>query len=83
MLTEEFQIIEKDYSDKYAHETNQLPETINALKAQIKAEASSTNGAASPFVTEQQILSSRISQIRDGYLQILPAANNYFGVPEF
>ncbi|WP_409309709.1 S-type pyocin domain-containing protein [Pseudomonas putida] len=83
VLTEEFQIIEKDYSDKYAHETNQLPETINALKAQIKAEASSTNGAASPFVTEQQILSSRISQIRDGYLQILPDANNYFGVPAF
>ncbi|WP_440090972.1 S-type pyocin domain-containing protein [Pseudomonas putida] len=83
VLTEEFQIIEKDYSDKYAHEINQLPETINALKAQIKAEASSTNGAASPFVTEQQILSSRISQIRDGYLQILPDANNYFGVPAF
>lgn len=83
VLTEEFQIIEKDYSDKYAHETNQLPETINALKAQIKAEASSTNGAASPFVTEQQILSSRISQIRDGYLQTLPDANNYFGVPAF
>ncbi|MNO70052.1 Pyocin-S2 [compost metagenome] len=83
VLTEEFQIIEKDYSDKYAHEINQLPETINSLKAQIKAEASSTNGAASPFVTEQQILSSRISQIRDGYLQILPDANNYFGVPAF
>ena len=83
VLTEEFQIIEKDYSDKYAHEINQLPETINALKAQIKAEASSTNGAAPPFVTEQQILSSRISQIRDGYLQILPDANNYFGVPAF
>ncbi|PYB81919.1 pyocin [Pseudomonas sp. LB-090624] len=83
VLTEEFQIIEKDYSDKYAHDIKQLPETINALKAQIKAEASSTNRAASTLFTEQQILSSRISQIRDGYLQILPDANNYFGVPAF
>ncbi|MCX2890075.1 S-type pyocin domain-containing protein [Pseudomonas sp. DCB_BI] len=83
VLTEEFRIIEKDYSDKYAHDIKQLPETINALKAQIKAEASSTNRAASTLFTEQQILSSRISQIRDGYLQILPDANNYFGVPAF
>ncbi|MFB6401989.1 S-type pyocin domain-containing protein [Pseudomonas putida] len=83
VLTEEFQIIEKDYSDKYAHEVNQIPETIAALKAQIKAEANSANGAASTLSTEQQILSSRISQIRDGYLQILPDANNYFGVPAF
>ncbi|SUD67488.1 pyocin S-type Killer domain-containing protein [Pseudomonas putida] len=83
VLTEEFQIIEKDYSEKYAHEVSQLPETITALKAQIKAEANSTNGATSTLSTEQQILSSRISQIRDGYLQILPDANNYFGVPAF
>ncbi|WP_060514853.1 S-type pyocin domain-containing protein [Pseudomonas sp. NBRC 111132] len=83
VLTEEFQIIEKDYSDKYAHEVNQIPETIAALKAQIRAEANSANGAASTLSTEQQILSSRISQIRDGYLQILPDANNYFGVPAF
>ncbi|WP_043198001.1 S-type pyocin domain-containing protein [Pseudomonas putida] len=83
VLTEEFQIIEKDYSEKYAHEVNQLPETITALKAQIKAEANSTNGATSTLSTEQQILSSQISQIRDGYLQILPDASNYFGVPAF
>lgn len=83
VLTEEFQIIEKDYSDKYAHEVNQIPETITALKAQIRAEANSTNGATSTLSTEQQILSLRISQIRDGYLQILPDANNYFGVPAF
>ncbi|MBK4993924.1 pyocin [Pseudomonas sp. S37] len=83
VLTDEFQIIEKDYADKYAHQTSQLPETVNALKAQIKTEASSTHGAASTLATEQQILSSRISQIRDGYLQILPEANNYFGVPAF
>ncbi|MEX5624278.1 hypothetical protein ABFV62_29545, partial [Pseudomonas syringae] len=49
----------------------------------IRAEANSTNGATSTLSTEQQILSLRISQIRDGYLQILPDANNYFGVPAF
>nr|WP_256599606.1 hypothetical protein [Pseudomonas sp. SWI36] len=83
VLTEEFQGIEKGSSDKYAHEINQLPETINALKAQIKAEANSTNGGVPPRTAEQQILSSRISQLRENYLQILPDANSYFGVPAF
>ncbi|HDS1699756.1 MULTISPECIES: S-type pyocin domain-containing protein [unclassified Pseudomonas] len=83
VLTEEFQGIEKGSSDKYAHEINQLPETINALKAQIKAEANSTNGGVPPRSAEQQILSSRISQLRENYLQILPDANSYFGVPAF
>lgn len=77
VLTEEYQIVEKDYTDKYAPEINQLPATIATLKAQIKAEANALSGAPA----EQQILTSRINQIRDRYLQIVPEANNYFGVP--
>lgn len=79
VLTEEYQIVEKDYTDKYAPEINQLPATIATLKAQIKAEANALSGAPA----EQQILTSRINQIRDRYLQIAPEANNYFGVPAF
>lgn len=83
VLTEEFQVTEKDYSDKYAQEVNQLPETINALKAQIKAEAQSSSNASSAAAAEQQILTSRIRQLRDAYLQKLPDANSYFGAPAF
>lgn len=79
VLTEEYQIVEKDYTDKYAPKINQLPATIATLKAQIKAEANALSGAPA----EQQILTSRINQIRDRYLQIVPEANNYFGVPAF
>ncbi|MNP87302.1 hypothetical protein D3C76_1881050 [compost metagenome] len=46
VLTEEFQVTERDYSDKYAQELNQLPETINALKSQIKAEALNSSNAS-------------------------------------
>ena len=80
VLTEEFQVTERDYSDKYAQELNQLPETINALKSQIKAEALNSSNASA---AEQQILTSRISQFRDAYLQTLPDANSYFGAPAF
>lgn len=83
VLTEEFQVTERDYSDKYAQELNQLPETINALKSQIKAEALNSSNASSPAAAEQQILTSRISQLRDAYLQKLPDANSYFGAPAF
>ncbi len=79
VLTEEYHIVEKDYTDKYASEINQLPATIATLKAQIKAEANALSGAPA----EQQILTSRINQIRDRYLQIVPDATNYFGVPAF
>lgn len=83
VLTEEYQVIEKDHEEKYTQEINQLPETIAALKAQIRSDAQNTPNPSLKAIVEQQVLTSRISQMRENYLQILPDANSYFGVPAF
>ncbi|MBC3483968.1 S-type pyocin domain-containing protein [Pseudomonas capeferrum] len=83
VLTEEYQIIEKDHEDKYKQAVSQLPETIAAMKYQIRAEAQNTPNTLLKASAEQHILTSRIRQIRDEYLQTLPDANSYFGVPAF
>jgi len=83
VFTEEYQIVEKDYLDKYREETDQLPSTIAALKSQIKTEASHTAAPHTAASAEQDILTARIHQMRNLYLQILPDANSYFGAPAF
>lgn len=83
VLGEEHQIIEKDYEEQYAPQLSQLAETVEALKRQITAEASTSPDPLSKAIAQQQILTSRITQIRDGYLQIVPDANAYYGAPAF
>ncbi|MFK0313574.1 S-type pyocin domain-containing protein [Pseudomonas sp. NPDC090233] len=83
VLGEEYQIIENDYAEQYAPQLAQLAETVGALKQQIITEASSLPDPLSQAIARQQILTSRITQIRDGYLQIVPDANAYYGAPAF
>ncbi|MFJ4155799.1 S-type pyocin domain-containing protein [Pseudomonas sp. NPDC089752] len=83
VLGEEYQIIENDYAEQYAPQLAQLAETVEALKQQIITEASSLPDPLSQAIARQQILTSRITQIRDGYLQIVPDANAYYGAPAF
>ncbi|QOE08587.1 S-type pyocin domain-containing protein [Pseudomonas asiatica] len=83
VFAEEYHVIEKDYLEKYRQETNQLPSTIAALKSQIKAEASQAGAPLTAASAEQVILTTRINEMRDLYLQILPDANSYFGAPAF
>jgi len=84
VLTEEYQVLEKQYEEEYSTQTALLPETIATLKADITQEAE--NVGSSPFsknTAKQAILTSRTRQIRAGYLQILPDAHSYYGVPAF
>ncbi|MFJ4054594.1 S-type pyocin domain-containing protein [Pseudomonas sp. NPDC089743] len=83
VLSEEYQIIEKDYEEQYAPQLSKLPETVGALKLQISTEASNSPDPLSQAIAQQKILTSRITQIRDGYLQIVPNANAYYGALAF
>jgi len=83
VLTEEYHALEKQYEEEYSSQTTQLPETISKLRSQIKISAQHLSDPLSQASSEQQTLTSRITEIRENYLRIVPDANSYYGVPAF
>lgn len=79
VLNEEYQVLSKQYEEEYAPQVAQLPQAIAELKSQAAMDAQSNTGVSAL----QQAITSRISQIREGYLQVLPNAHSYYGVPAF
>jgi len=84
VLGEEYQVIIQDHDEKYASHIKQLRNQIAAERAQAAAEAKDAGGSLlSQQMSEQQNLTSRIRQIREGYLQTLPDALSFYGAPAF